>query len=371
MKKRNHFTYKLLILCSFLALVILPSACSKDPIREVIIDPTDTTKASTYENGIFIINEGNYNWGNASVTFVDNKNNSVIQDIFTKSNGRSLGDVAESMAIAGNLGYLLINNSNLIEVVTLKDFKSVHTISGLHAPRYFELVDSSKAYVTNLQNYISIIDLKNKTVSGTIQTTSWTENLIRYDKFMLVTSIGKFNDPTAVRKAQILVIDTETDAIVDSIQTGKEPIGIVIDKKQKVWVLCSGGYDNFEAPSLIRINPELRVVEKVFTFPDPTQVPSRLCMNPSGDTIYFLKGGVYQMPVTSSALPSLPLIKPEGRRLYGLNIHPETGSIYITDAMDYVQNGAAYQYTVQGTLIKQYTTGRIPGSFCFTENSTK
>ncbi len=371
MNKRFYQSYRSTFICFIFAISILVSSCSKEPVREKIIDPVDTTKVTTYENGIFVVNEGNYNWGNASVTFLDNANNATVQDIFTKANSRSLGDVAESMTISGELGYLLVNNSNRIEVVSLKDFKSVHTISGLHSPRYLQIIDSNKAYATNLQNNISIIDLKTNSVSGTINTTSWTENLIPYDKYMLVTSIGKFNDPTALRKAQILVIDTHTDAIVDSIQSGKEPIGIVIDKKQKVWVLCSGGYDNFEAPSLLRINPELRIIEKVFTFPDPKDVPSKLCINPGGDTIYYLKGGVYQMPVGSAALPSQALISANGRHFYGLNIHPATGRIYVSDAKDYVQNGSAYQYTVLGDLVKEYTTGRIPGMFCFTKNSTK
>jgi len=361
--------YSLSLISAFFALSLLPSSCSKEPVREQITDP-DTTKVVTYENGIFIVNEGNYNWGNASVTYVDNKDNTVIQDIFAKSNNRSLGDVAESMTITGNLGYLLINNSNKIEVVSLKDFKSVKTISGLHSPRYLQIIDSTKAYATNLQNYISIIDLRTNSVTGTIKTTSWTENMIPFGKFMMVTSIGMFSEPSSKRKAQVLIIDTETDSIVDSIQSGKEPIGLAIDKKQKVWVLCSGGYDNYEPPSLLRINPELRMVEKVFTFPD-LQVPSRLCINPGGDTIYFLKGGVYQMPVTSAALPETPLIAGDGHLFYGLNIHPVTGRIYVSDAKDYVQNGTAYQYSVRGELIRQYTTGRIPGSFCFTKNSTK
>lgn len=372
MKKIFSSIHSLPFLCSLLALSILTSSCTKKPIREVITNPPDdTTRVATYENGIFVVNEGNYNWGNASVTFVDNKTNAVVQDIFTKANNRSLGDVAESMTIAGNLGYLLINNSNKIEVVSLKDFKSVATISGLHSPRYLQIIDSGKAYATNLQNYISIINLRTNTVSGTIKTTSWTENLIPFGKFMLVSSIGIFSQPSAQRKAQLLVIDTSTDSVVDSIQSGKEPIGLVIDKKQKVWILCSGGYDNYEPPSLIRVNPELRIIEKVFAFPGLSDVPSRLCINPSGDTLYYLNDGVYQMPVTANALPDQPLISTDGRLFYGLNIHPVTGRIYVSDAKDYVQNGVAYQYTVRGQLIRQYSTGRIPGSFCFTPNSTK
>jgi len=370
-KEKKSAIYNILLLFSFISIAVFNSSCSKTPIREKQVDPPDTTHATTYENGIFVVNEGNYNWGNASVTYIENKSNTVIQDIFRTSNDRSLGDVAESMKIANKMGYLVINNSNRIEVVTVKDFKLLKTITGLNSPRFLELVDSTKAYVTNLQQDISIINIQTNTVTGTIQTNGWTENLIRFDKYMLVTSIGIFSEPSSRRRAQIFMIDTQTDAIVDSIQTGKEPIGIVIDKKQKVWVLCSGGYDNYEAPSLIRINPELRMVEKRFTFPDVTEVPSRLCINPAGDTMYFLKNGVCQMPVSSNTLPDQPLIPSAGRLLYGLAIHPNTGHIYVSDAKDYVQNGTVYQYDVNGTLVKSYTAGRIPGAFCFTKNSTK
>ena len=369
--------YSRIIITSFVNLLLVLTAlwftaCSKDPVREKPVDPpVDTTKVVSFSNGIFVINEGNFNWGNASVTFLDNSNHTVLQDIFTLANQRSLGDVAESMKINGGKGYLVINNSNRIEVVNVGDFKSVTAITGLSSPRFLEIIDSTKAYVTNLQKNISVIDLTTNTISGSIKTSSWTENLIRYDKYKLVTSIGSFSEPSSGRTAQVFVIDTQTDRIVDSIQTGKEPIGLVIDKKQKVWVLCSGGYDNYEAPSLIRINPELRLVEKVFTFPDPQKVPSRLCINASGDTLYFLKGGVYRMPVASQALPENPFITADGRLFYGLAIHPNTGNIYVSDAVDYVQSGMVYQYRKDGSLAASYKAGRIPGSFCFTKNSTK
>jgi hypothetical protein len=367
-KKFSYLPYFFKFICSLSALFILLSACSKDPVREVRIDE-DPSTATTYENGIFIVNEGNYNWGNASVTFLDNDQNIVVQDIFTKSNDRNLGDVAQSMTIIDSLGYLLINNSNRIEVVSLKKFKSVKAISGFHSPRFIRVINSRKAYVTNLQNYISILDLQTNSVTGSILTNSWTENLVLFGKYMLVASIGSFKEPSSGRNAQIIIIDTETDLIVGSIPTGKEPIGISMDKERRAWVLCSGGYDNFEAPSLLRINPESYEIEKVYTFQDSREKPSRLCINPTGDTLYFLKGGVYQMPVNAVDLPERPMIAQDGRRLYGLDVHPTTGRIYVSDAVDYVQNGTAYQYDVQGNLLKQYITGRIPGSFWFTKNS--
>jgi hypothetical protein len=357
---------------AFSFLLILIVACSKEPVREQVIDPDpdpgDTTKPPlTFKKGVFVINEGNYNWGNASVTFIDDSSSAVVQDIFEKANSRNLGDVAESMKIVNNLGYLVVNNSNRIEVVSLKDFKVVTSITGLYYPRFLEVIDSTKAYVTNLKRNVSVIDLKTNTVKGTIKTSTWTESLLRYGQFMLVTSIGTFSEPSANRQPHIFIIDTRSDLIVDSIQTGKEPVGIVIDRKDKVWVLCSGGYDNYEAASLLRINPELRIVEKVFTFPNPKETPSKLCINHSGDTLYFLKNGVYQMPVNAAGIPESALIPSNGRLLYGLNLHPVSGHIYVSDAKDYVQNGTVYRYTVKGALLNQYPVGRIPGSFCFSD----
>lgn len=366
MRNRCHFCLPYL-LTALVALTIF-SGCSKDPVREITKTPPDDTSqtvVTSFEKGVFIINEGNYNWGNASVTFFDQKTNKVVHDVFNLVNQRTLGDVAESMSIAGNNGYLMINNSNRIEVVAAENFKSVATINGLHSPRFMTMAGPGKAYVTNLQSNISIIDLNNHTVTGTIKTSSWTENMISYQHYVLVTSIGSFSEPSSGRKAQLFLIDTRTDRIIDSIQTGKEPIGMVIDKKDKVWVLCSGGYDSFESPSLMRINPELRMVEKVFTFSDPKLIPSRLCINATGDTMYFLRQGVCRMAVSDNDLPAQPLIPSEGRLLYGLAVQPSTGYIFTSDAIDYVQTGKVYQYRQDGTLIRSFMAGRIPGSFCF------
>ena len=373
MKVTNRTSYSIFFLSLFSILAYYTESCSKDPIREKKDDPTDTFPVSqTYTNGIFIINEGNFNWGNASVSYINQETGKVEQNIFEEANQRGLGDVAQSMQIFRNYGLILINNSNKVEVVNLKDFKSVKSITGFTAPRYLEVIDSNKAYVTNLKKDISVINLHTLTVEKTIKTPTWTEGLVKFDHFVFITSVGDYYLSNAFRKAQIYIIDTDKDMIIDSILTGKEPMGIVIDKKQKIWVMCTGGYDHFEDPSLIRIDPALRIVEKTYIFPATGSVPSRLCINSAGDILYYLKGGVYQMPVTSSELPSEPLINPDGHLFYGLAIHPKTGCLYVSDAVDYVQTGFVFQFNSQtGQQINSYTAGRIPGSFCFTSNSGK
>jgi len=362
-----------LVLFTFLFGLFL-SGCSKTPIRETTVNqpaPIDTT-ASTYENGVFVVNEGNYTWANASISYITNSGDSVYQDIFQYANKRGLGDVAQSMKILGNKGFIIVNNNDRIEVVSLTNFKSLNTITGFSSPRYLEFVDSTKAYVTNMKANISVVDLRKMTIIKSIQTPYWTESLVRFGQYMFVTCMGSFNLPPADRKAQVYIIDTKTDMIVDSLLLGKDPVSITVDRKNKIWVISTGGYNNYEAPTLSRIDPVLMIVDKTFTFPAQQGVPSRLCINPTGDTLYFINGGVFQMPVNATALPTTALIPANGHLFYGLGIHPTTGQVFVSDAVNYVQSGYVFKCSQSsGQVLKTFTAGRIPGSFCFTTTTKK
>jgi hypothetical protein len=372
LNEKKIFTFSLSKSVLPLILIIAAFSCSKNPVREETNIVTPPPVNTSYQNGIFVVNEGNYNWGNASITFINTLDTTVEQDVFRNHNDRSLGDVAESMLTFNGQGFILVNNSNKIEVVSLKDFASVKSMSGFNSPRFLAVVDSTKAYVTNMRTNISVVDLPTLAIKKTIYTGCWTESILKYNNLIYVTAIGMMTEPSSHRNARILIIDTKLDQVVDSIKTGKEPLCMVMDKKDKIWVLCTGGYDQFEPPTLIRIDPSLRIVDKVFTFPGTDATPSRLCINANRDTLYFLNNGIFQMPVVSASIPASPFI-PAGQHLfYGLGIQPSNGNIFVSDARDYVQNGVVYQYNqVTGSLLNTFPAGRIPGAFCFTSGSKK
>jgi len=354
-----------------LAVLITTFSCSKNPIRESKVTPP-VTPPDSLSNGVFVVNEGNFNWGNASVSFINFSNNSVDPDLFEPENKRPLGDVAQSMNISANQGYIVVNNSNAVEIVSLKDFSSIKSMTGFNSPRDIAFVNADKAYVTNLLGDITVVSLRTMEVKSVIKTANWTEQMVSFGNMMFVSAIGKYTDPNTSRSAKVLVINTLTDQIIDSIKTGKEPLGMVIDKKEKVWVLCTGGYDHVEAPSLIRIDPLLLEVEKTFTFTSAQNIPSRLCINGTGDTLYFIRDGIFQMPVTAATLPTQAIIPSQGRLFYGLGINPANGNIFASDAVDYVQNGWVYQFSSSnGQLLHSYQVGRIPGSFCFPNSPGK
>src|SRR5690606_34856792 len=101
-----------------------------------------------YADGVFVLNEGIFNASNASVSFISSSGE-IQNHIFESVNGRMLGDVAQNMILTDELAYIVVNNSNTIEVVNRGTFESIATISeGLQNPRYIE-IHNNKAYVSN------------------------------------------------------------------------------------------------------------------------------------------------------------------------------------------------------------------------------
>ena len=46
-------------------------------------------------------------------------------------------------------------------------------------------------------------------------------------------------------------------------------------------------------------------------------------------------------------------------------IDPNSGEVYIADAIDYQQAGRVYRYSALGEKIEEFYVGVIPGAFCW------
>ena len=283
--------------------------------------------------------------------------------IFQEINDRSLGDIPQSMYIMESLGFIVINNSAKVEVINMNDFRSVTTISGFSTPRHFLPVSDSIAYVSDMfSGLISVVSLDNYTITKTIETGMSTEQMIIIDNEVFVANWSGGN--------KILVINPIIDEIIDSIEVIIEPNSMVMDKNQKLWVLCSGGYLK-EMPAILRIDPATREKEKTFRFSVLESSPSHLCINGSGDTLYFLNNaglparrGIFQMSVSDLEIPSEPLVQTE-KLFYTIGIDPENGIIYAADAVDYQQKGKVFRYLPDAALKDSFDVDIIPGSFVF------
>lgn len=316
-------------------------------------------------NGVFIINEGNFGSGNGSLSFLNFDSLKIYNDIFYSANDRPLGDVPLSMNFFEDEIWLIINNSAKIEVMDNSDLSSLFVITGFSSPRFLLKISDEKAYLSDLySSEISILNLKSKQTEGSIPIGRSSEQLVLAGGKVFAAFWSNFKFPD-LENNQLMVIDPQTDALADSVLVGKEPNSMVLDAAGKLWVLCSGGFIAEEFPTLHRINPHSLETEIVLTFGDIQTSPSSLCINGTGDTLYFLNQGVYQMPVLQDHLPETPLIAQSGRLFYTLGVDPKSSDILLSDAIDYQQRGVVFQYSSQGDLKGTYFAGIIPGRFVF------
>lgn len=351
-KGRLRNKFGLMIIFS---VVLFLFSCRKDEPPAKSENPADTAPVVAPQSGVFIINEGNFTWGNSSISYYNYADSTITEDIFQMANNRSLGDVGQSMEIFNGKAYVVVNNSGKVEVVNPADFKSIATITGLASPRYFLGVAPDKAYVTDFKsNAVAVVDLNSNAVIKHISCPGWTEELVLANEKAFITNIFR---------EYIYVVDTSTDAIEDSIKTGYGPSSIRKDINGKLWVLCSGN-DTIKA-SLHRINPANKEVELTFSFPNNSDSPGKLEINGTKDTLYYLNKGVYQLSIDAASLSASPVVAQDGSLFYGLGIEPGTGIIYVVDAIDYVQKGIISRYRPDGTFIDSFKAGIIPGDFYF------
>ncbi len=322
----------------------------------------DKTNLPTISSdGFYIINEGNYTWGNSSLSYFDEQKQTIENDVFYKANHAPIGDVAMDMKIIHNKGFITINNSGLIYVVEPSTAKYVATIGSLISPRYILPVNDSLAYVSDLYSpYISVINTYRYQTIGHIFTGKSTESMIKDEHQIFVTS-WSFNN-------KIYIIDELQQRVTDSITVGLQPNSITLDRENNIWVLCDGGYSGnpvgHEKSSIWKINAATHQVIESFYFPNINYAARSLVMNSSADTLYYIYHDVYKMSIYDSILPQQSFIEAHQSNFYSVWIHPLKPWLLLTDAKNYTSNGTVFLYHIHGNLLGKYDAGIIPRAFC-------
>jgi len=345
---------RLLIL--FVAVAIMAVSCKKD---------NNNSPDNPLGNGVFVLNQGNFNSGNASLSWFNPSGNTITNNLFFSVNQIPLGDVAQSMTSSGNTSYIVVNNSGLVYVIDNGTAKVSGSITGLSSPRYMLLINENKAYITDLTNRsITIVNPSTYEITGSVDVGRTTEEIVMVGNKAFAANWSAFGQ--TVKNDKILVVDTQQDILVDSIQVGIEPNSLVVDKNNDVWVLCSGGYDNEEFPTLWKIDAQTLQTIDTLTFAKLKSNPDNLNINGTGDMLYFLNKGVYQFSIDSVALPTAPFIKEQSDRHFSyLGVDPVSGDIYASDPLDYQLNGFIYRFKENGVTLSKNEAGIIPGAFGF------
>ena len=320
-----------------------------------------------------VVNEGGFTKNNGSISFIT-LSKTVKNNIFEQSNnGLTIGDVVQSFTRIGNLGIICVNNSQKVSVVDVRTFKQVAEVTnGTDYPRYAVGINNDKAYISNGSGAgkTLVLNLKTFNVDKTITVGNGPEEMILSNGKVFVANSGGFGSANTIS-----VINTTTDAVINTIPVADNPTEFVRDAQGYLWVLCKGNVLYLpptyapvrqSAAKLIRINPALNSIDReIEIIPATSNYSStdNLAVSGDGSNLYVcVDNKVYQFPYSSTTLPSTAFTT---GYFYGLEVHPSSGVVWVLDAGNYNEAGKVIRYNSTATALDTFTVGIIPNSVYF------
>ena len=383
MKKINFIKNYLLLGC----LILTYSACRKDekPIPEVV---TTITKADTGAlSGLYVLNEGNMGSNKASLDFLDYSTGKYHKDIYEQDNPgvvKGLGDVGNDLGIYGSKLFIVVNNSNLVEVVNARTGKHINFVS-IQNCRNVTFING-KAYVSAYLGIVGDPKAPNGAVyeidTATLQITRKVtvgrqpEEMAIVNGKLYVANSGGYSPPNYERT--VSVVDLASFTVVKLIDVAINLEKVKADQYGDLYVTSRGDYYSIP-PDLYVIDTKTDSVKKDFKLP-----VSNLWIK--GDTAYMysvafsyvtgkntISYGMIDVK-TGTVLNKQFITDGTDKQIavpYGIAVNPVTGEVYVADAKDYVTPGTIYSFDTNGKKEWQVTTGDIPGHFAFLYNSTQ
>lgn len=338
-------------------------SCSNDDAE------TTNNPLGAYDNGILILNEGNFGVDNGTISFLSNDFTTFQADAYKTVNNEAVGNTAQSIGFYGNLAFIVVNGSNKIEVINRYTLQKVATITnGLSNPRYIAF-SNGKGFVTNwgdatlpTDDYVAVIDLSNYNVTATISVAEGPEKIQEQNGNLFVLHKGGYNYGNTIS-----VIATSTNLVTNAITVGDIPSGIE-EANGYLYVLCSGkpSWTGDETlAKLVKINPTDFSVTELTSFA-PTQHPTNLAVE-DNVVYYTLNNKVYKMNSTTATSDVLiDLAANQGFSYdYAYGFAVQNNTIFVADAKDFSANGKVYIYSLTGVLENEFEVKTSPNGFYF------
>lgn len=314
---------------------------------------------------VIVINEGNFQSGDGSFSTYNSVTEEVALSVFASTNGYPIGATIQNTRIFNGKIYAVTNSPDKLEVIDAQSFASVAYINqGFSSPYAFAAI-GDKGYVTNWGTYnsetwsfenpfIAIVDLESNTVTSTIDRDIKPQDVVAVGDYFYVSNGGG---------SSVTVFNASTDEVVTDITVSEKPDRMVLDAEQDIWLICSSG-------NIVEIDTETNTVEKTITDVQVSGFNEKMVINEESNKLYYLSSSgwpdyetaVYELALNASSAPSEALIS--GTNFYGLGISPDN-VVYVADANAFQGNGSVVRYSLDGTKLNSFATGRGPNGFIF------
>jgi|GEM_PF-815297 len=350
---------KSILLTLTLLILFSATACSDDPVSNMQEEELLS---------ILVINEGNFADSNGSITSYDPVTGQVIQNKFQQVNGRPIAGIIQTAVRSGERLFIVSNTSDKIEVADAVSMESIGTITfdnGI-TPGGFALSDDSRGYVSDLfTNMVAVVDLENlETTETLIEVGDNPQEMLVVGNRLVVANNGFGNDNT------VSIIDTETDQVTATLETGSGPLQLIPDRLDRIWVLSNGyrAYDenwnrdpDNDTPGRIDVielsTEQITATIETGGFPKSFSVDLDL-----GLGWVVNENAVQLIDLNSFEVTDESFIS---RDFNGIGYSQSENRLYLAQSRGFTQAGQTIIYDLEGAAVDSFQVGIAPKDFLF------
>lgn len=324
--------------------------------------------------GVFVANQGSFTDGNGSVSVYDPQ-----AGIANAAAVTGLGSIVQSLRFHEGRLYVVANTGNRIDVYDPATLTRTGQVTGLLSPRYMA-VAGEKAYVTNLYGApgsftggrVAVLDLASQAKVKDIAVGDNPEGIVVVGRRAYVAHHGFGSGRT------LSVIDTATDAVVDTIDVGCDgPRYLLADAEEEVYVFCTGQtlYDDQYNP-IGETDGAVRVLdgatgEIIARF----DVDGRLGTEgpgqdayyaPEAEEAYVVLDGHTVLRFDTAANAEAGRLGPlAGAPIGAVAYDDVAGRLYVGHVPDYTTSGTVTVHDRAGAEVDRFTAGIAPTYIAF------
>ena len=349
--------------------ILIFFSCVPEPEEELhvvppILDTNDTSiKDTTLKYGkLLVLNEGLFRQGNASLSLIDLKDTSVINNVFTLVNGRDLGDTGNDMKMYGSKIYIVIHASSTVEVIEKHSFESLHTIHLLddhgtaRLPRNLAFKDDLM-FVSNYDGTVISYDTTSFNVENIYQVGRNPEGISVHGNELIIANSGGLDSPNYDNR--ISVIDLETNLVThEELDIN---LSSVLTHQNKSYIISRGNHQNIASELYYRENDDNHTIGIEAThlsyYNNNAIVIGGYNYNTKSSTIKVLNTGDH------SIIEEHTFTNQQVNTLFGVNVGPDQ-TLYLSDANGFVSTGSIAFYKNQ-QLLNKVKVGLNPHSVLY------
>ena len=328
------------------------------------IKPKPNPPQTAVAAGILVGNEGTFQFNNASIGVWDETTNQYLGERFRQANQAQLGDILQHMWIDGDRLWLVVNNSQKIEIVDRRDFRRIATIRPIHSPRYVAPASDTTVWVSQIwEDSIVVVHRQRFEVLYKLPfPPGWSEDLLPIDQWMWISSPSLYTGPAQHHLYRMHIDPPHT---LDSIAVGASPTRLLQSDDTTVWVLCTGHSNSRLLPSLYAVHAHTFEVMHEHSLPVHTgALGSGMCFDPNSGNLYILYGDVFVLSTLASSPQIKEWLPARGKSYYSIGWLTDMGILLLGDAVDFVQRGVVeMRKPPDTTLLNSFRAGIIPSLF--------